>query len=113
MQVLVHITSHSETITPIMEKMMEKGIHGATVVECEGMLGAVNQDSINVPVMFGGLRQFINPERPENKLILVALKEEQLDTAISIIHEVSGNLNLPNTGVLFTLSMLYSEGLEA
>ncbi len=111
MQLLIHITNHEESVTPIMQKMMEAGIHGASVVDCEGMLASVNADSVNAPTIFGGLRQFVNPERPQNKLILVVLKDEQVQTAVDIVHEVSGDLKLPNTGVLFALPVTRWEGV--
>ncbi len=112
MQLLVNITNHEECVTPIMEKMMAAGIHGATSIDCQGMLAAVNQDSINAPSIFGGLRQFINPERPNNKMILVVLKDEQVQTAIDIIHSIAGDLKLPNTGVLFALPVTRWEGVS-
>ena len=111
MQLLVHITNHEECVTPIMEKMMEAGIHGASIVDCEGMLASINQDSVNAPSIFGGLRRFVNPERPQNKMILVVLKDEEVKGAIDIIHEVSGDLKLPNTGILFTVPVTRWEGV--
>ncbi len=111
MQLLVNITNHEESVTPIMEKLMEAGIHGASIVDCQGMLAAVNADSINAPSIFGGLRQFVNPERPDNKMIIVVLKDEQVQCAIDIIHSVAGNLKLPNTGVLFALPVTRWEGV--
>lgn len=113
MQLLIHITNHENSVNPIMEKMMAEGIHGASVVDCEGMLAAVNADSVNAPAIFGGLRQFVNPGRPQNKMILVVLKDEEVETAIRVIHEVSGDLKLPNTGVLFCLPVTRWEGVSA
>mgnify|MGYP003491187482 CR=1 FL=1 len=112
MQLLIHITNHEESVTPIMEKMMAAGIHGASVVDCEGMLASVNADSVNAPSIFGGLRQFVNPERPSNKMIMVVLKDEEVKGAIDIIHEVSGNLKLPNTGIMFTVPVTRWEGVS-
>lgn len=111
MQLLVHITNHEEAITPIMDKMMAAGIHGASILDCEGMLAAVNQDSVNAPSIFGGLRQFVNPERPQNKMIMVVLKDEDVQKAVDIVHEVSGDLKLPNTGVMFCLPVTRWEGV--
>lgn len=113
MELLVHITNHEETVTPIMDKMMAAGIHGASIVTCEGMLAAVNADSVNAPAIFGGLRQFLNPERPQNKMILVLLEDNQVQQAIDIVHQVSGDLRLPNTGVMFVLPVSCCEGTDS
>ncbi|MGI5888999.1 MAG: hypothetical protein ACOX6J_06475 [Oscillospiraceae bacterium] len=112
MQLFVHITNHEKTVNPIMKKMMEAGIRGATIVDCEGMLEEINQDSIDAPAMFGGLRQFVDPRRECNKMIIVVLNDEQVSTAMNIVHEVAGSLKLPNTGVMFCLPVTRWEGVE-
>ena len=112
MQLLIHITNHESCINPMLAKMMNAGIQGASVVDVEGMLQALNQDSINAPSMFGGLRQFVNPGRQQNKMLLVALKDEDVNRVIEIIHEVSGDLKLPNTGIYFTLPITRWEGIS-
>ncbi len=103
MQLLIHITNHENSVNPILVKFAEKGIRGATVVSCEGMLKALNEESIDAPSIFGGLRQFVNPGREQNKMIMAVLRDEEVQCAIDVIHEVSGDLKLPNTGILFCL----------
>ena len=83
--------------------LTKAGFQGASVVDSEGMLKSLNQDSVDAPTIFGGLRQFVNPGRQQNKMILVVLKDEEIQNAIDIIHSVSGDMKLPNTGILFTL----------
>lgn len=95
-----------------MAKLMEAGIHGGSILDCQGMLEALNQDSVDAPAIFGGLRKFVNPDRQNNKLILLALRDEDVSKSIDIIHEVSGNLKLPNTGILFTVPITRWEGIS-
>ena len=111
MQLLIHITNHENTVNPIMERLMEQGFHGATIIDCEGMLKAINEDSVDAPAIFGGLRQFINPGRQTNKMIFLVLKDEDVSGAIDIIHSVSGDLKQPNTGILFTVPITRWEGV--
>lgn len=111
MQLLIHITNHEDTVNPIMEKLLEEGFHGATIVDCEGMLNAINEDSVDAPSIFGGLRKFVNPDRQTNKLILLVLKDEEVSHAIDVIHGISGSLKLPNTGILFTVPITRWEGV--
>ena len=112
MQLLIHITNHEDTVNPILTKMMEAGLHGCSVVDCEGMLRALNEDSVDAPSIFGGLRKFVNPDRQTNKLILLVLRDEDVSKAMDIIHEVSGDLKLPNTGILFTVPVTRWEGVS-
>lgn len=111
MQLLIHITNHEKTVNPIMARLAEKGFHGGTIVDCEGMLKAINEDSVDAPAIVGGLRRFVNPGRQTNKMILLVLKDEEVSDAIAVIHEVAGDLKLPNTGILFTLPITRWEGI--
>ena len=112
MQLLIHITNHEDTVNTIMAKFMEAGIQGGSIVDCEGMLEALDNDSVDAPAIFGGLRKFVNPDRENNKLILVVLKDEDVSKAIDIIHAVAGDLKLPNTGILFTVPVTRWEGIS-
>ena len=111
MQLLIHITNNEDTVNPIMAKLAEQGFRGGTIVDCEGMLKAINEDSVDAPAIVGGLRKFINPGRQTNKMILLVLKDEEVSDAINIIHGVAGDLKLPNTGILFTLPITRWEGV--
>ena len=111
MQLLIHITNHEDTVNPIMAKLAEQGFRGGTIVDCEGMLKAINEDSVDAPAIVGGLRKFINPGRQINKMIMLVLKDEEVSDAINIIHGVAGDLKLPNTGILFTLPITRWEGV--
>lgn len=112
MQLFIHITNHIETVNPIMSKLMDAGIRGASVVDCEGMLSVINQDSVDAPSIFGGLRQFINQDHEKNKMIFILLRDEEIKLAVDAIHEVAGSLKLPNKGIMFTLPVTRWEGVH-
>lgn len=112
MQLFVHITNQESNVSPILSRMMDAGIHGATVVDCKGMLTTLSESGGEEPPIFGSLRQFINPERQSNKMILVVLKDEDVPKAREIVHSVSGDLHLPNTGILFTVPVMNWEGVS-
>ena len=52
MQLFVYITNHHECIAPLMNELMARGIRGATSVECQGMLAAVNEADCEHPPIF-------------------------------------------------------------
>ncbi|MEG1525553.1 MAG: hypothetical protein RRZ24_06690 [Clostridia bacterium] len=111
MQLFIHITNQVDSITPILSGLMDAGIQGATIVDCKGMLTALNESSVESPPIFGSLRQFINPERQSGKMVFIVLKDEDVPAVKQIIHTVSGDLKLPNTGILFTLPIMGWEGV--
>ena len=113
MQLFVHITNHEENVAPIFKQLIEVGIQGATVVDCQGMLTTLSECSTeDAPPIFGSLRQFINPCRQNNKMIMVVLKDEDIPTVKEIVHHVAGDLKQPNTGILFTLPIMNWEGVS-
>ncbi len=112
MQLFIHITNHEQSVSPILSKMLDAGIHGATVVDCKGMLTTLNESSVDAPPIFGSLRSFINPERQSNKMIMVVLKDEDIPAVREIVHSVSGDLKLPNTGILFSVPVMNWEGVS-
>lgn len=113
MQLLIYITNHEDTVRPIMEKIAANGIKGATVVDCEGMLKSLNEDSVDAPAIFGGLRQFVNPGQAKNKMMFILLKDEQIQTVVDAIHGVAGSLQKPNSGIVFTVPVTRWEVTKA
>ena len=66
----------------------------------------------DAPPIFGSLRQFINPCRQTNKMIMIVLKDEDVPKAKEIIHSVAGDLRNPSSGILFTLPVMNWEGVS-
>lgn len=111
MQLLVLITNQTEKIPNVLSAFMESEIRGATVVDCEGMLAALDRASIEPPSIFGSLRRFINPENEANKMLMVLLPAAKVEMTKDIIHREIGILDKPNTGVMFTMPILTAEGI--
>ena len=112
MQLLVHITSNTETIQPILNDLMENGMSGATTVDCKGMLRVLNESSVEPPPIFGSLSHFLNPEHQSGKMLLIVLKDEDVPIVRDIIHRISGSLKQPNTGIFFTVPVMNWEGVS-
>ena len=112
MQLLILILHNSRHLDETLALMMESGIHGGSLLDCEGVLQAMSHNSVEPPPIFGSLRQYLNPERGAmNKILISALEEGQVDTVKKIVNEVTGGLDKANTGILMTLPILTIEGL--
>lgn len=112
MQLFVYVTNRAECMTPILNGLVEQGVSGATTVDCKGMLTALTETSVDAPPIFGSLRQFINPQHESGKMLFVLLKDEDVPKVKQVVHSVSGDLRLPNTGILFTLPVMNWEGVS-
>lgn len=111
MCLLLLILHNPKYMDEILVELMDAGIRGGSILECEGVLQALGHNSVEPPPLFGSLRQYLNPERGEmNKMLISALSLEDAETARKIINKVTGGLNKPNTGILMTLPISTFEG---
>ena len=112
MELLVLVLNKLEALEPILEKMLEKGIGGATILESTGMMRVLDGDeNVDLPMM-GLLRHFYSPERKRSKTMFAVIDESQKQTLMDIIEEATGGLDKPDTGIVFTLPVSAVEGLD-
>ena len=106
---LMVILKKIDLVDEIMQKLAETGVRGGTIVDGTGMAKAlVNMDDIP---MFGMLRHIlVDEEKLTSKLLIFVLKEEQIKVTRETIKKVVGNLNEPNTGIMFSIPIKDVEG---
>lgn len=110
MQLLLIVLNRVEKLDEILEKLMEHGFTGATIINSTGMMKELAKNIENYPI-FGTLRYLIDMDRDENKTIFMVLKDEQVEKAKEIIRKVIGDLSKPDSAILFTLPILSAEGV--
>lgn len=111
MQLLVLIFNKVELLPSLLAKLLNAGIYGTTVLDCEGAMRVLGQDTIEPPPIFGSLRQFLNSQHHAGKMVLSVLTDTQAPVAKKIINEVVGGIEKPDTGILFTVPLTSVEGL--
>ena len=79
-------------------------VPGITILESTGM-GRIREDSIrdDIPMMPSLSDIFRSREHHHRTIFSVVEGEERVDQLIEITREIMGDLNKPNTGVLFVL----------
>ncbi|HOD92854.1 MAG TPA: hypothetical protein PLT91_02035 [Clostridia bacterium] len=112
MQLLVIVLNKTEYLGPLLTCMLERNISGATVLDSTGMIKVISEQSVEPPSIFGSLREFINPSRESSKTVFMVLPDEKIEIAKSIVKEVTGGFEEPNTGLMFTIPLSYVEGLK-
>lgn len=113
MKLLVFILNNDELLDDLLECFLDEGIRGATIVDSMGMASALTASGHDdhLPI-FGSLRLMLNQGRPYNKTIFIALEDQQVKTCIKCIKNIVGELNKPDTGILFTIPIDYLEGFQ-
>ncbi len=110
MKLLVIILNKTECLENLLEAFSENNISGATIIDSKGMIQELaDHDDFR---FIGSLRSLLNPDHKENKTILMVTKEEKVQEISKIANSITGGLNNPDTGILFTLSIDYLEGIS-
>ena len=108
MQMFVLVLNRTEYLDKLLTRMSKSGINGATVLDSRGMARILCDE--DTP-MFGTLRSMLNPERRVSKTVFVVLEDDQVMLARRIVNEVTGGLDAPDTGIMFSTPVLFAEGL--
>lgn len=110
MKLLIIILNKIECLEELLEEFTQNNISGATIIESKGMLQELSEhDDFR---FIGSLRSLFNPEHTENKTILMVTKDETVKQISDITNKVTGGLDKPDTGILFTVPIDYLEGMS-
>ena len=109
MELAVIILNKTECLEDLLLRFRDEKIQGATIVDSKGMAHSLC-DEYNELRLFASLRMLLDPEHKESKTIFTVIREEQRADISRIVNEVTGGLNKPDTGVLFTVPVGYTEG---
>lgn len=109
-QLLVLVLNKVECLESILENLEEAGIKGATILESKGMAHSLAEFS-ELRFM-ASLRMLLDPERQESKTVFMVIDEAKIKLVSDIINKATGGLDKPDTGIIFTLPISYTEGFE-
>ncbi len=108
MKLLVFVLNKEELLDDILAAYVEAGISGATVLDSEGMGRYL---SYEVP-LFADFKEFMKGNKPYNKTIISVVTDENVIPELrKLIDKITGGLQLPGTGILFTVPVDYAAGL--
>ena len=103
MKALVLVLNKTEKLNDILEKFMEVGVTGATILDSQGMGQALIEGEI--PLFGGVLRSVMDNNRPYNKTIFTLVNDEDMRAAKSAVKDVLGDMNQPGVGLMFTVDV--------
>lgn len=110
MQVFVFVLNRTELLENLLQEFANHGLKGATVLDSRGMARILHSED-EMP-LFYGLRAIMEPERRISKTIFMVLKDEQVPIARKVVNQVTGGLDVPDSGIMFAMPLTMVEGLE-
>lgn len=108
MQLAVFVLSKTELLDDFLLSLSEAGIRGATVLDSKGMAHALPQESS----FAASLRLILTPGHETGKTIFMVVPDEKINVISGVANQVCGDLNGPESGVLFALPVSYTEGIK-
>ena len=102
MRLLVLILSRVQVLEELLGELVKANIRGATILNSTGMVQALSSSGNNS--FLRSLRSITDPDRQDNKVVLIVLREDQVETAV-------GDLDQPDTGIVFTLPIDFIRGI--
>lgn len=107
MKLLILVLNQVEELEHVLEQLERSNIRGATILSSRGMAMAL--ENYMDGSFLGSLRAVMEPDHAENRTIFMALRDDQVQTALDAIGRVL-DLDEPHTGVAFTLPIDFIKG---
>lgn len=108
----VIVLNQVHSLNPLLEAFSQNGIMGATILNSQGMAHSLYENAQEEIHLFGNLRILLDPQRKDSKTILMVCRESDIPTISAVVNEVTGGLDKPDTGILFTVPVNYMEGIN-
>lgn len=112
-QLVVLVLNDVSRLEEMVEMWTQAGAKGVTVVHSTGAIrlrGRLRRD--DVP-LFPSMRDIFEHDELHHRTLFTLTDDEQvIDRLIAATEQLIGNLNRPNTGILFTLPVTRALGLD-
>ncbi len=112
MKLVTIILNKTECLDELLEEFTENGICGATIIDSKGMVQELIDHDHEDMFFLMSFRSLLAPSHHENKTIIMVAKDEDVSKISTVVNKVTGGLNKPDTGILFTLPIDYLEGIS-
>lgn len=104
MNALFIVLNKPDYLEDLLDKFIEIGVKGATILDSQGMGFAVTHGGHGNEPFFGKIRSIIDNSRPYNKTVFTVIEDEEtLQRAINVAKEVFGDVYEPGIGMMFTM----------
>ena len=113
MNALFIVLNQPNLLEDLLDKFIEIGVKGATILDSQGMGFAVNHGGHGNEPFFGKIRSMIDNSRPYNKTVFTVIEDEEtLERAVKAAKEVFGDVYEPGIGMMFTMPVNNVYGMK-
>ena len=105
MYVLIIVLNDTKYLNDVLARFVDLGVKGATMIDSQGMAGAIVEGEVEHIPLFGALKTIIQGTGNNyNKTIFTVLKNEALvDKVVEAVKEVINGKAKSSTGFMFSI----------
>lgn len=104
MNVLFIVLNKMEYLEDILDRFVDLGVKGATILDSQGMGSAITNSGQGSHPFFGQIRLFIDNAKPYNKTIFTVIEDEALlYQTVEAVKSILGDIMEPGVGMMFTI----------
>jgi nitrogen regulatory protein P-II 1 len=107
-KLLIIILNKDELLDDLIQGLLEVDIRGATILDSVGMGHILAQE---IPI-FAGLKGLMSGNRPHNKTILTAIRDDQESKVVAMFEQVIGPLSEPGNGLIMAIALASIHGVS-
>lgn len=109
MELIVIVLNKTDVLNELLSKLVDKNIKGATVIDSGGM-GHIMAHNFPMFAMFAELED----ERENNSKTIFIVSNDTKDrqTISQTVEEVCGDLQRPDTAIIFGLPVSFAQGIH-
>lgn len=111
MKMLMLILNKTDVMEDLLHAFADGGVRGATILDSIGMARAIGD--YRDGLFLGALTRLLDPDADENKTLFTVVRDDQVQHVLDIITSVVGDLDQPDTGIVFTMPIEYLKGIPS
>lgn len=110
MRAIFFVLKDPDLLNPLLAELKAREITGGTILNSSGMAKEMAETSEFA--LFGTLRSILAEEYKNTKTLIFIANEEKEKAILDSIKKVVGDLDKPNSGIVFAMPVDYTIGLK-
>lgn len=107
---LVLVLNKTELLDDLLVAFREVNLPSATVLRSMGMMQSLS--GMEEQRIISTLAPLIMTSHSDNKTIFMIVDTEKAEIARQVVRDVLGDMSHPDTGIMFGLPILFTEGIQ-
>lgn len=114
MYLILFVLHEPAKLREVMDAWTNAGVSGITVLLSSGYRKIISNDALrdDLPLILN-IEDLLKNEEKSNRTLMTIVKEDSIiDKIIEVTQKITGDLSLPNTGILAVLPVARAYGLN-